>query len=343
MGVNGMLMIEGKQMHKSKGNFITMKNAVDRYGADATRCALLLGAEGMDDPDWRGENATDVQNKIESLAKFARDILTTAKIDEAGHMERWLLSKLQQRIAKITSSLEEMKTRTALQTALFEVWNDLRWYIQRKGRADTEILREAVNAWLRLMAPFAPFTCEETWNLGGEKGFISLAEWPKTDPKLVDMAADEQENFIIHLIEDALNILKATKIAPKHVFIYTAAPWKFHVYRKILSKTQAGEIGIGEVMRELAGDAELKPHMKDVASFVPRVIKSLTKLSAEQKTNALKNEVSDEQKVVEDAVGFLRDRFNAEISVYREDDLKRYDPKGRAGMALPGQPAIFIE
>ena len=343
MGVNGMLMIEGKQMHKSKGNFITMKNAVDRYGADATRCALLLGAEGMDDPDWRGENATDVQNKLDSLSKFARDILTTAKIDETGHIERWLLSKLQQRIAAVTSSLEEMKTRTALQTALFEVWNDLRWYIQRKGRADTEVLRKAVNAWLRLMAPFAPFTCEETWNLGGEKGFISLAEWPKTNQELLDVAAEEQENFIIRLIEDTLNILKATKIAPKHVFIYIAAPWKLHVYRKVLSKVQAGEVGIGEVMRELAGEAELKPHMKDVASFVPRVIKSLTKLSAEQKTNALKNEVSDEQKVVEDAVGFLRDRFNAEISVYREDDLKRYDPKGRAGMALPCQPAIFIE
>ena len=28
IGVNGMLMIEGKQMHKSKGNFVTMKNAV---------------------------------------------------------------------------------------------------------------------------------------------------------------------------------------------------------------------------------------------------------------------------------------------------------------------------
>jgi len=193
------------------------------------------------------------------------------------------------------------------------------------------------------MAPFAPFTCEETWNLGGEKGFISLAEWPKTNQELLDVAAEEQENFIIRLIEDTLNILKATKIAPKHVFIYIAAPWKLHVYRKILSKTQAGEVGIGEVMRELVGEAELKPHMKDVASFVPRVIKSLTKLSAEQKTNALKNEVSDEQKVVEDAVGFLRDRFNAEISVYREDDLKRYDPKGRAGMALPCQPAIFIE
>ena len=56
IGVNGMLMVEGKGMHKSKGNFITMKGAVEKYGADATRCALLLGAEGMDDPDWRAEN-----------------------------------------------------------------------------------------------------------------------------------------------------------------------------------------------------------------------------------------------------------------------------------------------
>jgi len=223
------------------------------------------------------------------------------------------------------------------------VWNDLRWYIQRKGSADTQTLRKAVNAWFRLMAPFAPFTCEEAWSLGGEEGFISVAEWPRADLKLIDKAAEEQENFIIHLIEDTLNILKATKIAPKHVFIYTAAPWKFYVYRKILSKAQEGEVGIGEVMRELAGDAELKPHMKDVASFVTRVTKSLTKLSADQKINALKNEVANEQKVVEDAIGFLRDRLKAEISVYREDDAKRYDPKGRAGMALPSQPAIFIE
>ena len=63
MGVNGMLMIEGKQMHKSKGNFITMKGAVDKYGADATRCALMLGAEGMDDPDWRAENVSDLQGQ----------------------------------------------------------------------------------------------------------------------------------------------------------------------------------------------------------------------------------------------------------------------------------------
>ena len=64
IGVNGMLMVEGQGMHKSKGNFITMKGAVEKYGADATRCGLLLGAEGMDDPDWRAENVSDLKTKV---------------------------------------------------------------------------------------------------------------------------------------------------------------------------------------------------------------------------------------------------------------------------------------
>ncbi len=134
MGVNGMLMVEGKQMHKSKGNFITMKGAVEKYGADATRCALLLGAEGMDDPDWRAENVGDLNGKFEALNGFATAIITSAKREEDTVLERWLQSKLQRRIKEVTASLEELKTRTALQVALFETWNDLRWYIQRKGK-----------------------------------------------------------------------------------------------------------------------------------------------------------------------------------------------------------------
>jgi leucyl-tRNA synthetase len=343
MGVNGMLMIEGKQMHKSKGNFVTMKNAVDQYGADATRCALLLGAEGMDDPDWRGENAADVQGKLEGLAKFVEGILISAKSDEESHLERWLLSKLQQRIASVTASLDELKTRTALQVALFETWNDIRWYVQRKGKADSRTLDKAVTIWLRLLAPFAPFTCEEVWNRGGNTSFISVAEWPTSDPSLVDVAAEEQENFISDLIGDTLNILKATKIAPKHVYVYTAAPWKWQVYLKVLERAVSGEVKISEVMRELTAEKDVKPHMKEAANLVPRIIKAITRLPAERKRNILKTEATDEKAIIEDAMGFLRDRFNAEVSVYHEDDVRRYDPKARSGMAMPGQPALFIE
>jgi leucyl-tRNA synthetase len=140
VGVNGMLMIEGKQMHKSKGNFVAMKNAIEDYGADATRCALMLAAEGMDDPDWRSESVRDVRNKLESFYSFAKNVIENAMDEENEHLERWLMSTLQHRIVDVTENLEQMKTRTALETAFFEVWNDFRWYIRRKGKTRAKIL-----------------------------------------------------------------------------------------------------------------------------------------------------------------------------------------------------------
>ncbi len=104
ISVNGMLMVEGQGMHKSKGNFITMKGAVEKYGADATRCGLLLGAEGMDDPDWRAENISDLQGKFEGLMGFASAIIASAKKEQDTMLERWLQSKLQSRIKEVTES-----------------------------------------------------------------------------------------------------------------------------------------------------------------------------------------------------------------------------------------------
>jgi leucyl-tRNA synthetase len=343
IGVNGMLMVEGQGMHKSKGNFITMKGAVEKYGADATRCALLLGAEGMDDPDWRAENVSDLQGKFEALVAFASGIIVSAKEDENTTLERWLISKLQHRIEEVTVNLNELKTRTALQTALFETWNDLRWYIQRKGGSNAKALRESVMIWLKLLAPFAPFITEELWSQTDEAGFISVASWPVCDEAKVDVAAEEQENFITDVMSDTSNILKAMKITPKRICYYTAASWKWQTYLKILEKNLSGEAKINELMKEFAGDKNLKPHMKDIAGMVPRTMKALTKLSSDRKTNIIKIKKVNEKELLENAVCFLKERFKAEVSVYSEEEQTRYDPKCRALMAMPYQPAIYVE
>jgi leucyl-tRNA synthetase len=342
ISVNGMLMIEGKQMHKSKGNFITMKGAVDKYGADATRCALMLGAEGMDDPDWRADNVSDIRSKFDSLMVFAGGILQNATVPDDTSLERWLQSKMQRRIAEVTNGLEELKTRTALQAALFDSWNDIRYYIQRKGRSDTACLNDAVRVWLRLLAPFAPYLCEELWSQTGE-GFISVAPWPQRDASKIDLSAEEQENFIADIIEDTLNIVRATKMTAIRICFYTAASWKWQVYQKILQKAAVGEVKMNEVMKDLAADPALKPHMKETAALVPKIIKALMKLSSDRKANLAKIQTADEKEILTAATGFLKERFKAEVSVFGENDMERYDPKNRAAMALPNQPAIYIE
>ena len=343
IGVNGMLMVEGKQMHKSKGNFVTMKNAIDEYGADATRCALLLAAEGMDDPDWRGGNVKEIRDKLESFYNLAKNIIENAKSEENGHLEKWLMSILQHRISEVTVNLEKMKTRTALEIALFEIWNDFRWYLRRKGKAESQILKEALKIWLKLLAPFAPHVCEELWSEMKEEGFISLAEWPRISEKHIDIPAEEQENLIKEVIEDTLNVMKATKITPKKIFYYTASSWKWKVYLKVLDKSRYGEVKLNELMKEFAAEEDLKRNIEEIAKVASKIVKEISRIPEKRRENMLRIGAFNEKEVIEGALDFLSERFKAQVMAYSEEDKERYDPKQRALMSMPCRPAIYIE
>ncbi|MCL2686426.1 MAG: hypothetical protein FWE73_08580 [Candidatus Bathyarchaeota archaeon] len=96
-------------------------------------------------------------------------------------------------------------------------------------------------------------------------------------------------------------------------------------------------------MREFAADPTLKPHMKDIAPLVPRIIKALTKVSSDRKLNLVKIGLTDEKTILTEVAKFLKDRFNAEITIYGESDTQCFDPKHRAAMAMPYQSAIYIE
>jgi len=66
-------------------------------------------------------------------------------------------------------------------------------------------------------------------------------------------------------------------------------------------------------------------------------------MSEERKQRQLETKTIDEYQALKEAEDFFQKEFNAEISVYREDEPKRYDPKKKASLARPYRPAIFIE
>jgi hypothetical protein len=137
--------------------------------------------------------------------------------------------------------------------------------------------------------------------------------------------------------------LKATKITPTRICYYTATVWKWKVYRNVLGKAVQGEVKVSEVVKELAKDSVLRGNLKAVAEFVPRVLKTLNKLPSDRRARIGQIKIASEKEIIEDAVIFLKERFNAQVTVYGEKDEERYDPKQRAALAMPGQPAIYIE
>ena len=343
IGVNGFIRIEGKPMHRSKGNFVPMLKAVEAYGADVTRCSLLLAAEGMDDPDWRAETLRDMKAKLEGFNSLARDIIRMTGASATGQLERWLLSRLQARTQRAEEAISIMKNRTALEYVFFEVWNAFRWYLRRSEVPNAKVLKEALSIWVRLMAPFTPHLCEEIWEAMGTNGFVVDASWPTHDPSKVDPEAEEAERVVKETMDDTSNLLKAIKIKPKKVCYFVASDWKWATYLKALERADAGKLERSELIKELVSEPSLKERAKEIASFVGKIAEQVTRMPADQRKLRISLQRMNEAEVLRNAQKLYTRQFDVEIVVFSEDDPARYDPKGRSALAQPYRPAIFIE
>jgi leucyl-tRNA synthetase len=296
----------------------------------------------MNDPDWRKETVGDVKGKLRGFQNLVYNIIDNAKQQKTGHLETWLTSMLQHRIRIVTENLDALKTRTALENALFEVWNDFRWYMRRAETFDSKTLKDALETWTRLLAPFLPYMCEEIWSKLDHTDFVSVADWPAYNPKQVNVEAEETENLVKNVLEDTSNILRATKMVPKEIYYYSAASWKWKAYLTALKKMATGTLAVGTLMKELMADPELKPVAGKVAKFAQGITEEINRMPEDMKQKQLQIGAIDEASLLEQAEAFFGREFNAKIHAYREDDMQIHDPQRKAGYAKPYRPAIYV-
>jgi len=109
-------------------------------------------------------------------------------------------------------------------------------YTRRKQTFNSKILKQALETWTLLLAPFAPYICEEIWSKLNKSDFISLTDWPVYDKTKINVEAEETENLVKNVLEDTSNILRATKMVPKEIYYYSAASWKWKVYLTALKQ-----------------------------------------------------------------------------------------------------------
>jgi len=342
IGVNGFMLLEGRPIHKSQGNFIPIWKACDDFGADAVRSAALLAAEGMDDPDWRSENVRDIKARLEAFSHLVEE--TPARRDEStpnGHLEKWLISRIYAKTRLVSEAIEKLKTRTALSATIYDVWNDLRWYERRAEKPNSETVSRFISAWVRLLAPFSPHLAEELWQIIGQSGFVSAAEWPKFDEAEIDERADELEELVKHTLEDTKEIIATTKITPQKVHYYTAAKWKWRVYAEALDRAESRPDTLDGLIREMIGSKPPSP--KDLPKFAAKIIKQARTMPPNLRKRKIKMGDVDEQIALVEAQKFFARELKSEIEVHGEEDAVLYDPRGRAKVAEPYRPAIFVE
>ena len=261
--------------------------------------------------------------------------------------DRWLASRLQRTIAETTTSMDKLRIREAIYHTLYSLDRDLQWYIKRATARKREniggMLSEFLNIQVRMLAPFAPFTAEEVWELLGNRQSLTAERWPLLEEKKIDIVAEESEFLISNLLADIQNIVRVTKITPTKVVIYTSAVWKEQVYRAILANILSGIINFGQIMKQLMSNPETVKAKTD-PKIVQRMVEDILSAPLDARNRRLKLAGFNQVTTIQDAQALLSNEISkAEIVVYSEDDPARYDPKLRAKSARPFKPAIYIE
>jgi leucyl-tRNA synthetase len=82
---------------------------------------------------------------------------------------------------------------------------------------------------------------------------------------------------------------------------------------------------------------------KDLPKFTSKIVQQMKTMPNQLRARRLEVGEIDERSLFTDARNFLSKELKTEVEVHGEDDASLYDPKGRAKMAEPYRPAIFIE
>ncbi len=239
----------GKKMSKSFGNVIDPLELIDRYGADATRFALLRSsAPGSDVPlaeEWV-EGTKRFANKLWNVGSFILSRLAENEgrpgadlgpVPEAARLDledRWILSRLYTAHVTVDAAYEAYDWATVCRTLYHFVWDEVAdWYVEavklRLYGDDAEaaatarrVGRHVLEHVLRLLHPVMPFVTETLWReltgAAGGRDSLMVAAWPSVPAAWLDPQAERAFAVLQDLVTETNRFRSQNSVAPSARF-----------------------------------------------------------------------------------------------------------------------------
>jgi leucyl-tRNA synthetase len=166
---HGLIIKDGAKMSKSKGNIINPDEYIHKYGADTLRTYLLFLGPFNQGGDFRDSGIDGMNRFLKRVWKLFEDseITEFTLTDER-------LKMMHETIKGATEDMENLRFNTTI-AKLMTYYNFL-------SKQDS-LSRQEVEAYIKMLAPFAPHMTEEIWADLGNKFSIHISDWPTFDEK----------------------------------------------------------------------------------------------------------------------------------------------------------------
>ncbi|KAK7079178.1 hypothetical protein SK128_001482 [Halocaridina rubra] len=330
---NGHLLLNSEKMSKSTGNFMTLTDALDNYGADGMRLALANAGDSVEDANFETQVADSGVLRLWTFVELTKELCEEKDSMRTGGTftinDQMFVSEMNLKIRETDENYKTMMFKEALRTGFFEYSNLFHQYRER-AQVQTGLHWDLVSRYLRtqvlILAPICPHICDYVWrNILGNSTSILHAQWPTTDePNLAlikssEYLADASHRFRLRL-KSYMTPPKGKRdnvpiLAPSHGIIWVAKTfpkWQSIILSTMhdLFKSNGNSLPDNKVIsKALGSNSDLKKYMKKAMPFAQAVRERMNTMGE----SALRNTLDfDERGILEENIDFLRGTLDLE-------------------------------
>ena len=205
----GMVLMDGSKMSKSKGNTVSPVELVENYGADTARLFILFAAPPERDLEWSEQGVEGCFKFLNRVYRLVDELAPVTKLDhEFGNLtkaDKDMRAKTNNTLKKVTEDLNDRFGFNTAIAALMELINDLYKYKELDDRNDA-VIKEAIEAVVVILAPFAPHLGEELWLMIGKEASVFDIAWPEYDKSAIQL---EEVEIIVQVNGKVRNKINA--------------------------------------------------------------------------------------------------------------------------------------
>jgi leucyl-tRNA synthetase len=179
----GMVVMDGSAMSKSRGNLVRLSDELNVHGVDAIRLTMVFAGPPEDDVDWADVSPAGSVKFLARAWRLSGDVTSAVGTDPStGDLE--LRRATHKALHDAGFAVESFRFNVAV-ARIMELVNAARKAIDSGPGSNDPAVREAVEAIAIMLSLIAPYTAEEMWERLGHKPSVALAGWPTVDPSLV--------------------------------------------------------------------------------------------------------------------------------------------------------------
>jgi leucyl-tRNA synthetase len=179
----GLVLMNGSAMSKSRGNLVKLSDQLDEHGVDAVRLTMAFAGPPEDDIDWADVSPSGSHKFLARAWRISGEVTSSPEVEWKGG--DITLRRATHRLLSDAPGLIEAFKFNVVVARLMELVNLIRKTIDAGPGAGDPAVREAIEVVTVLLSLYAPYTAEDMWERLGYPASVSAVTLRKADPTLL--------------------------------------------------------------------------------------------------------------------------------------------------------------